>query len=400
MDTQDAVVLISPVRTPIGNFGGAFQRLSAVDLGVEAARATLERSGIARDRVDLTIIGIARQAGCGPNPARQVAHRVGIPHTSPAFTVNMACASSLLSIIEAARAIRLGDARVVLTGGMESMSRVPYMLDRARFEGYRLGHGTLIDGNYRDGFLDPLSNLLMGETAENLVDRYQIPRREQDEYALLSHRRAVAAIDGGLFQDEIEPVTVPPARKGEPMTVTTDEHPRRDTNMEKLGRLRPVFRENGTVTAGNSSGMTDGASAMIVASASACAELGLEPWAILEDYTVVGVEPEIMGIGPVPAVRGLLQRLGRTLDNYGTIECNEAFAAQVLAVERELQWDREKVNVHGGAIALGHPIGATGARIVTTLLHAMRRRGTELGLATLCVSGGLGVAMSFRLSSG
>ncbi len=391
---RDEVVVLSAVRTPIGNFGGVFLPLTAVDLGVWAARAALTRIALPPERIDLTIFGIARQAGCGPNPARQVAYRVGIPVEKPAYTVNMACASSLQALISGMRAILLGDADIVLVGGMESMSRVPYMLDRARFEGYRLGDGVLVDGNYRDGFLDPLSGLLMGQTAENLVERYGISREDQDAYALLSHQRAIRAIDTGRFRDEIVPVEVP-QRKGPSVTVDTDEHPRRDTSMEKLARLRPVFKENGTVTAGNSSGITDGAAALVIARARVAQQLGYPPMAVVEAYTVVGVPPEIMGIGPVPAVRQLLEKLHRHLDDYALIECNEAFAAQILAVERELEWDRARVNVNGGAIALGHPIGATGARICVTLLHEMQKRSASPGLATLCVSGGLGVAVSF-----
>lgn len=395
MSHTPSLVIVSAVRTPIGNFGGSLKELSAVDLGTVAARAAVERAGLKPEQIDLTIMGIARQAGCGPNPARQVAHRVGIPVTSPAYTVNMACASGILSIIDACRSILLGEAQIVLAGGMESMSRVPYMLDKARFEGYRLGDGVLIDGNYRDGFLDPLSGLLMGQTAENLVERYHISREEQDEYALRSHQLAIQAIDNGRFLGEIVPVSVP-QRKGDPVEVAIDEHPRRDTSLEKLARLKPVFKENGTVTAGNSSGITDGASAVIVTTADIAGKLDLQPMAYIEDWQIVGVEPEIMGIGPVPAVRQLLRKLKRDIGDYDLIECNEAFAAQILAVERELKWDRNRVNVNGGAIALGHPIGCTGTRIVTTLLHELKRREGELGLATLCVSGGLGAALSVK----
>lgn len=387
------VAILSAARTPIGNFGGVFLPLTAVELGVWAARAAIDRSGLEPSDVELTIMGIARQAGCGPNPARQVAYRCGVPVDRPAFTVNMACASSLQALISGVHAIQMGDARVVLVGGMESMSRVPYMLDRARFEGYRLGDGVLIDGNYRDGFLDPLSGLLMGQTAENLARRYRISREEQDAYALLSHRRAVWATQTGRFRDEIVPVSVP-QRRGEPILVERDEHPRPDTSLEKLAQLPPVFQENGTVTAGNSSGITDGAAALLLTRADTAERLGRTPLAIVEAYTVVGVPPEIMGIGPVPAVRRLLEKTGLPLEAFELIECNEAFAAQVLAVERELQWNPDIVNVNGGAIALGHPIGATGARIVTTLLYEMQKRRARRGLATLCVSGGLGVAVS------
>ncbi|GBC85462.1 Acetyl-CoA acetyltransferase [bacterium HR11] len=387
------VAILSAARTPIGNFGGVFLPLTAVELGVWAAREAIYRAGLEPSDVELTIMGIARQAGCGPNPARQVAYRCGVPVDRPAFTVNMACASSLQALISGVHAIQMGDARVVLVGGMESMSRVPYMLDRARFEGYRLGDGVLIDGNYRDGFLDPLSGLLMGQTAENLARRYRISREEQDAYALRSHQRAVWATQTGRFRDEIVPVSVP-QRRGEPVLVDRDEHPRPDTSLEKLAQLPPVFQENGTVTAGNSSGITDGAAALLLTRADIAERLGRTPLAIVEAYTVVGVPPEIMGIGPVPAVRRLLEKTGLHLEAFELIECNEAFAAQVLAVERELQWDPDIVNVNGGAIALGHPIGATGARIVTTLLYEMQKRGVRRGLATLCVSGGLGVAVS------
>jgi acetyl-CoA C-acetyltransferase len=387
------VAILSAARTPIGNFGGVFLPLTAVDLGVWAARAAIYRAGLEPSDVELTIMGIARQAGCGPNPARQVAYRCGVPVDRPAFTVNMACASSLQALISGVHAIQMGDARVVLVGGMESMSRVPYMLDRARFEGYRLGDGVLIDGNYRDGFLDPLSGLLMGQTAENLARRYGITREEQDTYAFRSHRRAVWATQTGRFRDEIVPVTVP-QRRGEPLIVDRDEHPRPDTSLDQLAKLPPVFQPDGTVTAGNSCGITDGAAALLLSRADIAERLGRPPLAIVEAYTVVGVPPEIMGIGPVPAVRRLLEKTGLRLEDFGLIECNEAFAAQVLAVERELDWDPDIVNVNGGAIALGHPIGATGARIVTTLLHEMQKRRVRRGLATLCVSGGLGVAVS------
>ncbi|MCS7312263.1 MAG: acetyl-CoA C-acetyltransferase [Acidobacteria bacterium] len=387
------VAILSAARTPIGSFGGVFLPLTAVELGVWAARAAIERAGLEPSDVELTVMGIARQAGCGPNPARQVAYRCGVPVDRPAFTINMACASSLQALISGMHAIQMGDARVVLVGGMESMSRVPYLLDRARFEGYRLGDGVLIDGNYRDGFLDPLSGLLMGQTAENLVRRYRISREGQDAYALRSHRRAVWATQTGRFRDEIVPVSVP-QRRGEPALIDWDEHPRADTSLEKLAQLPPVFQENGTVTAGNSSGIADGAAALLLTRADLAGRLGRRPLAIVEAYTVVGVAPEIMGIGPVPAVRRLLEKTGLPLEAFELIECNEAFAAQVLAVERELQWDPDIVNVNGGAIALGHPIGATGARIVTTLVHEMQKRHVRRGLATLCASGGLGVAVS------
>jgi acetyl-CoA acetyltransferase family protein len=317
--------------------------------------------------------------------------RAGIPVERPAFTVNQACGSGLQSIILAASRIQLGRARIVLAGGAESMTRVPYLLDRARM-GYRLGNAPLVDGMYRDGFLDPICGLLMGETAEKLADIHHISRDEQDAYALESQRRAGIAIQEGRFKREIVPVTVP-GRKGEVRTVEQDEHPRPEATLEEIRKLPPVFREGGTVHAGNSSGITDGASSLLLVAESLVRERGLKPQAWVGESVVVGVDPSIMGIGPVPATRQLLSKTGRKLDAYELIELNEAFAAQVLACDRELKLDRARLNVNGGAIALGHPIGATGARIVTTLLHEMDRRGSSLGLATLCVSGGLGIAL-------
>ena len=314
----------------------------------------------------------------------------GIPKERPAFTVNQACGSGLQAILLAADHIRLGKARVVLAGGTENMTRVPYYLDRARL-GYRMGNATVVDGMYRDGFLDPICGLVMGETAERLADLYSIPREEQDAYALESQRRAAEAIQGKRFDREIVPVTVP-GRKGD-VVVAADEHPRAGTTTADLAKLPPVFREKGTVSAGNSSGITDGAASLVVAAESVVREKGLTPQAWLGPSATVGVDPSIMGIGPVPAVHELLAASGRELPSYELIELNEAFAAQVLACDRELRLDRGRLNVNGGAIALGHPIGCTGARIVTTLLHEMERRNARLGLATLCVSGGLGLAL-------
>ncbi len=383
------LILAAAVRTPIGRFGGVLAPLSAADLGAAAASACLERAGLAPDLVDQTIFGHARQAGGGPNTARQVSFRAGVPVERPAFTINQACGSGLQTIFSAARAIRLGEARVVLVGGTESMSNTPYMLPRARW-GYRLGHAELTDGMYRDGFDDPLSGMVMGETAEELAGDMGIDRAAADAFAAQSQRRCEAARAGGRFAVEIVPMTVP-QRKGE-VVVETDEHPREGVTVESLARLKPVFREGGTVTAGNASGITDGAAALIVASEEAAAEHGLEPMARLIDWEVVGVEPRIMGIGPVPAVRNLLGRRKLGLDDVDEIELNEAFASQVLACLRELPFAPERVNPDGGAIALGHPIGCTGARILVTLLHGMRRRGGGRGIATLCVSGGLGLA--------
>ncbi|MBA3583403.1 MAG: thiolase family protein [Gemmatimonadetes bacterium] len=386
-----SVHVYAPVRTPIGKFGGALAEKTAADLGTHAAAACLERAALDPAGVDLTIMGNGRQAGVGPNVARQIAHRSGVPDAVPAYTINQACASSLIGIIQAWQTVALGDADVVLAGGTEAMSQTPYLLPRARW-GYRLGHGELVDAMYRDGFLCPLCGELMGATAETLAERYGIPRAEQDAYAVESQNRYEAARSAGRWDAEIAPFEGGLAH---------DEHPRPGTTIEKLAKLPPVFREEaGTVHAGNASGITDGAAAVIVASEEGAGEHGLEPMARLVDWTNVGVDPAIMGIGPVPAVRALLERQGLSPDDIDLIELNEAFAAQVLAVARDLELDLAKVNVNGGAIALGHPIGATGARIVVTLLHEMARRGSRLGIATLCVSGGMGTALLVERAGG
>jgi acetyl-CoA C-acetyltransferase len=388
------VYVLSAVRTPIGKFGGAFASLSAADLGEVAARAAIERSGLPAAAVDETIFGHARQAGGGPNTARQVSHRAGVPDTVPAFTVNKACASSLKAITLGALSIAAGENDVVLAGGAECMSATPYLLPRARF-GYRMGHAELIDGMYRDGFLCPLCGQLMGETAENLVREFGISRAEQDAYAAMTQRRAAEAREAGRFADEIVPVAVG-GKKGS-VTVLRDEHPRPDTTVESLGKLPPVFdEENGTVHAGNSSGITDGAAALVLATEEEVGKAGVTPLARVSAWTSAGVEPSRMGIGPVPAIRALLAKTKLSLSDIDLIELNEAFAAQVIACGRELPFDPARVNVNGGAIALGHPIGATGARIVTTLLHEMKRRNARRGLATLCVSGGMGMAVLFE----
>jgi acetyl-CoA C-acetyltransferase len=391
---MERVAILAALRTPIGRFLGSLADLSAAELGVAATTAVLERAKVKPDDVDELIYGNARQAGGGPNPARQIVVKSGIPNERPAFTVNQACGSGIQAIILAAERIRAGKSRIVVAGGAESMSRVPHLLDRAR-TGYRLGHAPLIDGMYRDGFLDPICGMLMGETAEKLADLHKIGRKEQDEYALESQRKAGAAIKANRFQDEIAPVTVKD-RKGQEKKITADEHPRPETTLEEMAKLPPVFREGGTVHAGNSSGITDGAASLVLAAESVAKERGLDVLAWVGESEVVGVDPSIMGIGPVPATRKLMARTGRKLEDYDLVELNEAFAAQVLACDRELHFDRAKLNVNGGAIALGHPIGCTGARIVTTLIHEMRRRNSERGLATLCVSGGLGIALELN----
>jgi acetyl-CoA C-acetyltransferase len=385
------VYLTAAVRTPIGRFGGSLKDWTAADLGVAAAKEALRRANVAGDQVEDSIWGCARQAGGGPNVARQITYRAGVPDRVPAFTVNQACGSGLRAIILAAEKIMLGRANVVLTGGTESMSHVPYFADGARW-GTRMGHVDLVDGMYRDGFNDPLSGMVMGETAEELAKRYEIARDEQDEYALRSQQRAAAAIDAGKFVDEIVPLELKD-RKSNVVAFAKDEHVRSDTSIESLRKLKPVFSKDGTVTAGNSSGITDGAAAMVVMSEEAIKESGAEPLARIVDYEVVGVPPEIMGIGPVPATRAILERNNLKLDEIDLVELNEAFAAQVIACDRDLQFDQERLNVNGGAIALGHPIGCTGVRITTTLLHEMKKRNAKRGLATLCISGGMGIAL-------
>lgn len=387
--TNDDLVLCAPVRTPIGRFGGALASLSAADLGTAAATACLQRADIDAGDVDQVIFGHGRQAGGGPNTARQIGFRAGVPVERSAFTVNQACASGLQAMLSAARAIRLGEAEVVLVGGTESMSNTPYLLPPARW-GQRLGHTKLVDGMYRDGFDDPLSGLVMGETAEELAVDWSIDRDASDAWAAMSQQRCEAARARRRFEAEIAPVTVP-GRRGDTV-VEEDEHPRDGVTAASLGRLRPVFRPDGRVTAGNASGITDGAAAFLVARASAAERLGLNAVGWLRDWSVVGVEPRIMGIGPVPAVRALLERNQLDCDAIDEVELNEAFACQVLACLADLPFDQATVNPDGGAIALGHPIGCTGARIVVTLLHGLAERGGERGIATLCVSGGMGVA--------
>ena len=391
---MNPVFILSAARTPIGRFGGAFASLSAADLGAVAAKAALERSGLPAAAIDETIFGHARQAGGGPNTARQVSHRAGVPDSVPAYTVNKACASSLKALTLGALSIAAGENEAVLVGGTECMSATPYLLPRARF-GQRMGNSELVDAMYRDGFLCPLCGQLMGETAENLVREYGIRREEQDAYAAESQRRAADANASGRFADEIAPVTVE-GKKG-PVTVEKDEHPRPDTTAESLARLPPVFdAESGSVHAGNSSGITDGAAALVLASEKHARRGGVEPLGRVVAWTSAGVEPARMGVGPVPALRRLLEKEELSLADVDLIELNEAFAAQVIACARELPFDPARLNVNGGAIALGHPIGATGARIATTLLHEMKRRGAKRGVATLCVSGGMGMAVLFE----
>jgi acetyl-CoA C-acetyltransferase len=392
------VVILSAARTPIGRYGGSFKDIHPAELGAVAARAAMERAGVSAADVDEVVIGHGRQAGSGPNPARQVGHRAGIPHAAPAQTVNKACASSLQAIASGAQSIMLGESDIVLAGGIESMSRMPYMIDSidARW-GHRMGNFTLVDAMYRDGFQCPLSNLIMGETAEILGRQHGITREQSDAFALESQRKAKAAGDAGYFTREIAPVTI--AAKGGSTVVDRDEHAR-ETTVESLRKLPPVFGDvegqPGIITAGTSSGITDGGAALVLASAETAQARGLKPRARILGWASAGVDPRIMGIGPVPAIQKLRDRIGLGIADYDLVELNEAFAVQVLAVLNETPIAAARLNVNGGAIALGHPIGCTGARLVVTLLHELERRGAIRGLATLCVSGGMGMAMAIE----
>jgi acetyl-CoA C-acetyltransferase len=385
------VYLAGAVRTPIGKFGGTLASWTAADLGVAVAKESLRRAGVAPDQITESIWGCARQAGGGPNVARQITFRAGVPETIPAATINQACGSGLKAIILAAQEIMLGRSDAVLAGGTESMSRVPYFAEGARW-GARMGNAQLVDGMYRDGFSDPLSGLLMGQTAEKLARQNEISRQEQDEFALASQQKAEAAIASGRFSDEVMSLEIS-GKKGETTSFAKDEHCRVGTTLADLAKLSPVFYKDGSVTAGNSSGITDGAAAVVVLSEEGLKRFGTMPQARIIDYEIVGVAPEIMGIGPVPAVRALLERQKLSLAEIDLIELNEAFAAQVIACDRELGFGADRLNVNGGAIALGHPIGCTGVRITTTLLYEMQKRQARFGLATLCVSGGMGLAL-------
>jgi len=394
------VFIVSATRTPIGRYGGAFRDVHPAQLGAVAARKALERANVAAELVDEVAIGHARQAGSGPNPARQVGRRAGLPDRVPATTINKACASGLEAVASGARSIALGEAEVVLAGGIESMSLMPYMLDAsdARW-GHKMGHFPLVDAMYRDGFRCSLCDMVMGETAELVAGEMGIGREESDRFALESQQKAARAIAAGAFGAEIAPVTVDD-RKG-PRIVDADEHPRGDTTIEGLKKLAPVFEFDGRpgiVTAGSSSGITDGGAAVVLAGVEAVGEHGLQPLARIVGWTSAGVDPRRMGIGPVPAVNALLEKLSLRLDDFDLVELNEAFAPQVIAVLRHLPIDPSKLNVNGGAIALGHPIGCTGARILVTLVHALRARKGRLGLATSCVRGGMGMAMAIELT--
>ena len=394
---MERAVIVEGARTPVGRFLGALADVPAVELGVAAATEAIRRAGLTPEDVDQTIVGHARQAGNGPNTGRQVSVRAGVPVDVSAFNVNLACGSGMKAVQLAAQQIALGDSEVVLAGGMENMSRVPFLLDRMR-TGYRMGNATVYDAMYRDGLLDPLSGLVMGETAENLVDRYDVSREEQDEFALESQRKAAAGADERA--SEIVPVVAPDPSGKTSRSIEVDEHPRPDTTIEGLAALAPVFREGGSVTAGNAAGITDGAAALVLMSESRARAEGREPLGRIIGMSWAGVPPEIMGIGPVPATKRVLEKTGLSLADIDLIEINEAFAAQVIACERELKFDRDRLNLLGGGISIGHPIGMSGTRIILTLAYQMCARDAALGLATLCVSGGQGLAVVLERGDG
>jgi acetyl-CoA C-acetyltransferase len=386
------VVIVAATRTAIGSFGGQFASVPAHQLGATVIRALLEQTGVEPGSVDEVIMGQVLTAGCGQNPARQAAVHGGLPHSVPALTINKVCGSGLKAVQMAAQAIRCGDARIMIAGGQESMSLSPHLLPSSR-TGQRMGNGQLVDSMIHDGLWDAFNQYHMGITAENLAERYEISRQQQDAFALASQQKAVAAQQAGRFADEITPVEVP-QRKGEPLRIDQDEQPRASTTLESLGKLRPAFRNDGTVTAGNASSLNDGAAAVMLMSAETAAELGMPVLARIAAGASSGVDPAIMGIGPVSATQRCLSKAGWKVDELDLVEANEAFAAQALAVASELRWDLDKVNVNGGAIALGHPIGGSGCRILVTLLHEMQRRNARKGLATLCIGGGQGVALA------
>lgn len=396
------VVILGAARTPIGRFGGSFKDVHAAELGAVAVNAALERAGVAPSDVNEVLMGHGRPAGVGPNPARQVAHRAGIPNVSPAYTINKACAGGLQAIASGAQSIMLGESDIVVSGGIENMSRVPYLMDAsdARW-GHKMGNFQFVDAMYRDGFSDPLSGLIMGETAEVLARQYGITREQSDQFALESQHKAEAAQKAGHFTREIAPVTI--TEKGKTVEISADEHPRHGTTIEALRKLPLTFPtvegHDGIITAGSASGITDGAAALVLASGDFARARGLKPIAKIVGWASAGVDPRIMGIGPVPAIAKLKQRAGVDVNDFDLVEMNEAFAAQVLAVLKDVPIPADRLNVNGGAIALGHPIGCTGARIVVTLLHELQRRGKTKGLATLCVSGGMGMAMALEIES-
>jgi len=387
-------VIVAATRTAIGSFQGSLASVSAVDLGAAVIRQLLEQTGLDGAQVDEVIMGQVLTAGAGQNPARQAAIKAGLPHAVPAMTLNKVCGSGLKALHLGAQAIRCGDAEVIIAGGQENMSLSNYVMPGAR-TGLRMGHAQIVDTMISDGLWDAFNDYHMGITAENLVDKYEISREQQDAFAAASQRKAAAAIEAGRFVDEITPILIP-QRKGDPVAFKVDEQPRGDTTAESLAKLRPAFKKDGSVTAGNASSLNDGAAAVILMSAEKAKALGLPVLAKIAAYANAGVDPAIMGIGPVSATRRCLDKAGWNIGQLDLIEANEAFAAQSLAVAKDLQWDLDKVNVNGGAIALGHPIGASGCRVLVTLLHEMIKRDAKKGLATLCIGGGQGVALALE----
>lgn len=385
------VVLAGATRTAVGNFMGSLAPLAATDLGAMVLTEALQRAKVEAQQVEEVILGNVLQAGLGQNPARQAAMKAGLADEVPAMTINKVCGSGLQTVMLAAQAIRAGDAELLLAGGMESMSNAPYVLPGVR-QGLRMGDGQVVDSMIHDGLWCAFCDVHMGITAENIAQRYSLSRQEQDEFAAWSQEKALAAVNSGRFKEEIVPVSIP-QRKGDPLIFDTDEFPRAGTSVDTLLKLKPAFKKDGTVTAGNASGINDGAAAMVVASREKAERLGLQPMARVLGYGSAGVDPAVMGLGPIEATQKALRQAGLTMSDMDLIEANEAFAAQALAVGRELGFKREKLNVNGGAIALGHPIGASGARILVTLLHEMQKRESRYGLATLCIGGGQGVAM-------
>ncbi|MDT6922349.1 acetyl-CoA C-acetyltransferase [Pseudomonas atacamensis] len=388
------VVIVAATRTAIGSFQGSLANVSAVDLGAAVIRQLLEQTGLDGAQVDEVIMGQVLTAGAGQNPARQAAIKAGLPHAVPAMTLNKVCGSGLKALHLGAQAIRCGDAEVIIAGGQENMSLSNYIMPGAR-TGLRMGHAQIVDTMISDGLWDAFNDYHMGITAENLVEKYEISREQQDAFAAASQQKAAAAIEAGRFVDEITPILIP-QRKGDPVAFKIDEQPRGDTTAESLAKLRPAFKKDGSVTAGNASSLNDGAAAVILMSAEKAKALGLPVLAKIAAYANAGVDPAIMGIGPVSATRRCLDKAGWSIDQLDLIEANEAFAAQSLAVAKDLQWDLDKVNVNGGAIALGHPIGASGCRVLVTLLHEMLKRDAKKGLATLCIGGGQGVALALE----
>ncbi len=387
---MEKVVIVEGVRTAIGGYGGSLKDFAAWQLGQLVIKSVLERGGVKSEQVDEVIMGNILQGAQGMHPTRQASLGAGVPQETPVMTINKVCGSGLKSVALAAQAIKLGEADIVVAGGMESMSQAPYYLTQARW-GYKMGHGKVEDAMIKDGLWCSITDQHMGNTAEAIADKYNISREEQDEFAAQSQEKAQKALSEGWFKDEIIPVEIP-QRKKDPIIFEQDEHPRAGTTAEKLAKMRPAFLKEGSVTAGNASGINDGAAALLVMSETRARELGLEPVAYLESYASAGVDPLYMGMGPVPAVQKALARTDYSVDDIDLIEANEAFAVQALAVSRELGFKEEKVNVGGGAIALGHPIGASGARVLVTLLSHMQRMDREMGLATLCIGGGMGIA--------